>query len=471
MEVNRNIGNLTGIANSLDHIGDIYLKKEDFDRALNYYLEAWKVIHPVDEKYRKSKILNHLGMVYTKQKKYDMAYEKLRQSLDIALETNAQDLKQETLQSMSEYYAARGNFEQAYVLLTQYTQLRDSIFTINSHHISEMQMRYETGKRDKENKLLKNKIEIQNLELEKSHVKTWLSFLSFILVSIVGFFSYHRYLSKKKANIVLENKIKEALNKQEEQQQIIFHQASLSSLGELAAGMAHEINQPLQNLKLCTESIQLEFSNMGVVNEQIEIAIKEIYHDIDRLKRLINHVRIFSSQQKSHVNELFHVNPVIMDALSLVSKQVMKKGIQIELDLKKNLGQLKGNPYKFEQVVINLLSNAKDAILEKQEKTGDFSKKIKVETHRKNKSILLRVIDNGIGIQKDENMSVFKPFYTTKKLGYGTGLGLSIVNGIVKEMSGTISLVSEYQKGTKIEVKIPKHTINTPFRLRKKNHK
>jgi signal transduction histidine kinase len=148
----------------------------------------------------------------------------------------------------------------------------------------------------------------------------------------------------------------------------------------------------------------------------------------------------------------------ISNALTLLSRQYHKKGIQIDLNLKKNLGLVKGNPYKFEQVVINLLTNAKDAILEKQEKTGEFSKKIHIETYDENNSIILKVIDNGIGLEKKEKINVFKPFYTTKKLGSGTGLGLSIVYGIIKEMKGIITFDSEIQKGTEIEVRIPEDT-------------
>jgi C4-dicarboxylate-specific signal transduction histidine kinase len=340
--------------------------------------------------------------------------------------------------------------------MNEFTHLSDSIFTTNSHNIAAMQMRYETEKREKESNLLKSEINIQNLELEKSNLKNWLSTLSLVIVSIIGFFSYHRYNVKKKANVLLEKKIQGALQKQQEQQEIIFHQANLSSLGELSAGMAHEINQPLQGIKLATEALELDTRDICPENSNIKENIGEIYQGVERIKKIIDHVRVFASQQKNHIDEFFKTSTVIENALSLIGKQYLKSGIIVQTKLDSRIGQVKGNPYKYEQIVFNLLSNAKDAILEKEEKIKESIKKeIKIKTYRDESDIVLDVQDNGIGMTMEQKNSIFNPFFTTKKLGAGTGLGLSIVFGIVKEMSGKISVKSDYSVGTLIQVKIP----------------
>ena len=457
LEVHRAKNNKVGIANVLDLLGEIHYQNKDYIRALDSYKKAWETILNVEEKYRKTKITNHIGIVYTQLRKYNLAYQYLSKANRMAKDVKAQDLIQENLNAISDYYAAVNNYGQAYHYLSDFAELRDSIFTASSHHIAEMQMRYETEKREKENELLRNEIEIQKLALDKEHLKIWVAYLSLAIVSIISFFSYSRYRAKRRINIRLEETIEKALQKQKEQQEIIFHQANLTSLGELAAGMAHEINQPLQDIQLCTESLSLRIKELYPGDCAMQNDISEIYLDIDRIRNIVTHVRVFSSQQKNHINEYFTTNQVINNALSLVGKQYLKKGIKINLKLKKGIGYLKGNPYRVEQILINLLSNAKDALLEKQNKKKEaFEKIINIYTNTNNNNIILKIEDNGIGMKLDQKKNIFRPFFTTKKLGEGTGLGLSIVFGIVKDMNGSITVNSEIQKGTMVELKFPK---------------
>jgi C4-dicarboxylate-specific signal transduction histidine kinase len=184
--------------------------------------------------------------------------------------------------------------------------------------------------------------------------------------------------------------------------------------------------------------------------------IAEIYQDIDRIRNIVQHVRIFSSQQKNHVEELFEIKTVIEDALSMIGKQYLKNGITINLELKDKIGEIKGNPYKFEQVVINFLSNAKDALMDKEHKIDEaYTKQIFISTAQDEKDIIFKITDNGIGMEAEQKENIFRPFFTTKKLGEGTGLGLSIVYGIIKDMKGSITVESQHYEGTTIEVRIP----------------
>jgi len=470
LSIQTEISNKVGIARAYDLLGDIYQNENHNQKALKNYEKAWEVIANIDQKYRKTKIVHHLGVINKTIGKYDIAKKYLDESLFKARKIGAQDLVLDNLNALSEYYATLIDYKKAYQYLNEFTHLSDSIFTTNSQNIAGMQMRYETGKREKENDLLKSEIDIQNLELEKSILKNWLSALSLVIVSIIGFFSYHRYNVKKKANVLLEVKIKDALQKQQEQQEIIFHQANLSSLGELSAGMAHEINQPLQGIKLSTESLDLDTRDIDLENPNIKENISEIYQGVERIKKIIDHVRVFASQQKNHIDEYFKTSTVIENALSLVGKQYLKSGITFQTKLNGRIGQVKGNPYKYEQVVFNLLSNAKDALLEKEKNIKEsFNKKIKIKTYRDDTDIVLEVQDNGIGMTIEQKENIFNPFFTTKNLGDGTGLGLSIVFGIVKEMNGKILVESDYTIGTSIQVWIPR-TLKKNDKTKSKSH-
>ena len=405
-------------------------------------------------------------------KKFNLAKSYLIESRDSAVEIKTQDILLESISAFSDYYAATNNYEKAYEYLMRFTQLRDSIVIQSSHNIAEMQMRYEKGKQEKEKQILRDKIHIQGLELERNRLVRWLTALSLTLFTLISFWGYSRFQVKKRANIILESKIEQAMKDQEEQQKIIFHQASLSSLGELAASMAHEINQPLQDLKLCAEYVELYVRESGTPDTSLLNSIVDIYQDIERIKQIVDHVRIFSSQQKNHVDKLFTVNTVVDDALSMIGKQCTKHGIAVHLDLKKNTGRVKGNPFKLEQVLINILSNAKDALLAKDNKIREsFDKKITILAYKKENNIIIEIIDNGIGIKPELKDSIFKSFYTTKELGEGTGLGLSIVQGIIKEFKGDISINSEYLKGTTVEIRLPKYVRNLESKNKQLNLK
>jgi len=121
--------------------------------------------------------------------------------------------------------------------------------------------------------------------------------------------------------------------------------------------------------------------------------------------------------------------------------------------LDKNIPQLVGNTYKFEQVIVNLLTNAKDAVIEKKSKQAEYGEMIvEIKTYQENQFLIVEITDNGIGIENDDIHNIVLPFYTTKDEGKGTGLGLSICYQIITEMNGTIDITSDKVNGTKIKL-------------------
>ena len=287
--------------------------------------------------------------------------------------------------------------------------------------------------------------------------------LALFLFLGIAFIFYYRYRLKKRTNRELEIKIAEALKKQKEQQQIIVHQASLTSLGELAAGIAHEIKQPLQNILLTTESLDMENREEQPDREYIGKSVRDIYEDIKRIRFIINEISNFSRGQQEEMCEPFNINTRIKNAFSLARTKFSNRRIDVQFLLDEKIPEIKGNPYKFEQVMVNFFNNAKDAIEEKAEKSEEaFEKRMIVKSYSDGKNVIVEVNDNGIGVSDESKTNIFLPFFTTKALGKGTGLGLSISLGIIKEMNGFIELESTLMKGTTMRVKIPvndnKHT-------------
>jgi PAS domain S-box-containing protein len=231
----------------------------------------------------------------------------------------------------------------------------------------------------------------------------------------------------------------------------------LSALGEMSAGMAHEINQPLNTLSIVLDNILLEAKQEHMVSEEYILSKSEkIFNNILRIKNIIDHVRDFSRKQESTFLSQFWINKSITDTLSMVSEQFKMSEIEMVTALNDDLPMIEGNNYKFEQVILNLLINSKDALLEKRSRLAEpYPMSIHIRTTFNQVNILVEVEDNGCGIGKKHMDKVLQPFYTTKETGKGTGLGLSISYGLIHELNGRIDISSKVMSGTIISITLP----------------
>ena len=236
-----------------------------------------------------------------------------------------------------------------------------------------------------------------------------------------------------------------------------IHADRLTTLGEMAAGIAHEINQPLNIISLVMDKILFEIAKPEIVDVGfIKKKSDKIFENITRIRDIIDHVKAFSSSRDEHMLTAFNVNSSIVNATSMIVEQFKHHGINLNLQLEQQIPPIVGNTYKFEQVILNLLSNAKDAITEKKSKLDeDFEMLVGIRSWQENQGIFVEITDNGIGISKDDIHHIMLPFYTTKEEGKGTGLGLSICQQILKEMGGTIEITSESLHGTNIKLVLP----------------
>ncbi len=237
----------------------------------------------------------------------------------------------------------------------------------------------------------------------------------------------------------------------------MIHNARMLSLGEMAAGIAHEINQPLNIISITLENLILEvLENNSTDEKYIKMKAEKIFDNITRMRNIIDHIRSFSREHDDLIHGIFNIHDGITNAISMVAEQFKHRAIDLVLDFDKNIQPIPGDIYKFEQVILNLVTNAKDAIEEKQKGNKTSGNKfVKICTRQDEKSIYVEVEDNGIGIKSAEIEKVLMPFYTTKDTGKGTGLGLSISYGIIREMQGTIVILSKRTVGTTIQITLP----------------
>jgi C4-dicarboxylate-specific signal transduction histidine kinase len=403
---------------------------------------------------------------------YPQARKHLSQGLRIAKKIKAKDLVLNNYQSLAKYYEKTGNYEKAFKTHKKYADLKDSLFIKNQSDITDLQIDYFTKKIKEENELLQKDLAISQLEAEKQKLLTTTFLLGLLIVLVATIAVFYLYRRKKNMNQILQKKIDAALRAQREQQQIIVHQAGLNSLGELSAGMAHQMSQPLQNIILSIQQLELNLQENSSPDQDNAQIFTEIYEDMRRLQYTIDHIRLFSSRQQEEYTELFSIDESINNAYRMVKKQYHKLNITMELELAPELPELTGNPFKLEQVMLNLLSNAKDAVVYRQNKSENgYVKKIKLKTYAINNQVVLEIRDNGSGIQIADQPKIFFPFFTTKKLGEGQGLGLSIANSIVKSFGGYIEVHSAVDYGTTVKVCLPVNGKLPEKRVHEKNIK
>jgi histidine kinase len=247
------------------------------------------------------------------------------------------------------------------------------------------------------------------------------------------------------------------ITKRLETEQQLIQASKMATLGEMATGVAHELNQPLTVIKTASRFFMRKIAkNEKIEDEVISTMATEIDSYVDRATKIINHMRQFGRQSDVSL-ERVQVNSILERALEILGQQLKVRGIEVVWDLTSDLPLILADPDRLEQVFINLLINARDAIDEKGQSQAHQkgTKTITLKTSTDDTVITVEVTDTGPGIPASMLERIFEPFFTTKKVGQGTGLGLSISYGIVKDCKGSIRAVSGENEGTSFIIKFP----------------
>ncbi|MBF0315936.1 MAG: response regulator [Oligoflexia bacterium] len=231
----------------------------------------------------------------------------------------------------------------------------------------------------------------------------------------------------------------------------LAHSEKLASIGVLVAGVAHEINNPLTIIQGFNSIIKeiLINDNGEKQKENIFSLLKKQDIAVDRISNIVNGLRKYTAIDSNNL-ELIEINKTLKETMSICEAIYKQSDISIELFLSPSPLHIYGNNGKLQQVVMNILHNAKDAIEEK----GVYGK-IKVEAFGNDDKCIIKIQDNGIGISDEIINKLFDPFYTTKKIGEGTGLGLAISQSIIVSFGGKINFESKKNLGTVCLIEIP----------------
>jgi len=232
-----------------------------------------------------------------------------------------------------------------------------------------------------------------------------------------------------------------------EKQEQLVQAGKLATLGELTTGVAHELNNPLNNIGLFVGNVLDQLRGGDLEPARVEQELESAMEQVQKATAIISHLRTFGRAAPVSLAEV-DVDEVIERSLLLMQEQLRLRGIEVELDLCSEELVVLGNAIQLEQVFINLLTNARDAL------DGSRGKTIRVATSRDAEWIRIRFADTGPGIPRELEQRIFDPFFTTKEVGTGTGLGLSITYSIVKEHGGSIA-VEPTRRGAAFLIELP----------------
>lgn len=462
------------MVSALIGMGDVYFGQQFFRKAVDTYNRSYDMALKLNLEDQQVASLVNISRCFNAFGDFPSSQDYLIRALSIARKGGLSSSAADVYMYLSELNEREGRIAQALDYYKLWAELRDSIYSEESgQKLARMQILYEISQKERENEILRQNNEISSLTLVKTRYQRMgfiiLAFFLFVVVVLLTFFyqSKRQQLQKQKEteqrivelNKNLERRLISEVKKQEKQQLLLAQKSKLESLGTLTAGIAHEVNQPLGGISMGVENIYMRVWQKDLTEEYLKEKILFIIDNVERIKRIIEQIRKFSRAQKSVTLERVDVNETVKSALLMMETQFSSHQVGLKLNLVSEMEPVVADKTKLEQVILNLLSNAKYAVEEKAlhvEEPESYEKMVEVTTYEDDEAAYIVVLDNGSGIKQKDLEKVFDPFFTTKKQDQGTGLGLSVSYGYIKDILGDINVESSEGLFTKFEVRIPK---------------
>jgi PAS domain S-box-containing protein len=238
----------------------------------------------------------------------------------------------------------------------------------------------------------------------------------------------------------------------------LIQASKMTNLEKMSAGIAHEINQPLNAIKMGSEYLcMMREKKREIKDQELGLVLREISIQVSRAAEIVGRLKTFS-RKADFSREVININDCVRSVNKIIGRQITLQNIDLLLELDRSILPIKAHNNRMEQVIFNLVTNARDAVNERIETTKDIERgRITISSFSDQKTVGLDISDNGTGIESDRLDLIFESFYTTKEMGEGLGLGLPIIQGIVRDYHGTISVKSSPGNGACFTIMFPAH--------------
>lgn len=471
LSINSEIGEMHAMAQNLNNIGNIYKDKKEFQLAINYYKKALKINRKDNDKYEIVQNLNNLAEVSIELDYFDQAKKYLDEAEEILFTIKINQLILENLNIYGKYFTKTENYKLALDNKNKYISMRDSLFF--SSRIKQFDQLKTLANAEKEVQKVEFLKELNSVQIEKIKILRAIQFGGgFLILFILAllFIVIRDLKIKRKLNLSLHkhaleeetlneelksineelhaqrNNLEDTLLNLKETQNQLVHSEKMASLGLLASGIAHEINNPLNFIKGGAFGLEQYFNeNLQQHKADVQPLIEGINTGIERAANIVKSLNHYNRKSDLIFREC-DIHSIIDNCLIILQNQI-KKRIDVKKEYTPDKYRLLGQEGKLHQVMLNILSNAVQAI----ENNGT----INIKTVLLHQKIEILISDTGCGISSENISKVFDPFFTTKEPGCGTGLGLSISYNIIDEHNGNIDVKSSLGKGTEFRIELP----------------
>ncbi len=470
----KEIGDQKGLNECHGGLADLYLRTRQYSKSKQYYEECLNYFIKQDNREGVALDKYGLGMVYLNTGNQDLAKKYFHEAFDESKTGKYFQVIIKTSQALMSVYESENDYANAFRFQTEYYTVRDSVYNIeNERKMANLQY-------DLDRSIQQSAIESTNQKLSKEKTVRYLLIIGVGLLIILVVMAYQRYRFKHRTNMQLQTtneSLEQVLKDLRITQKQLVQSEKLASLGQLTAGIAHELNNPINfvsgNIKPLKKDIE---EILGVTNKmEIMLADKKFENEFNQIKQLkesidfentlaemnklmigieegskrtaqiVKGLRNFSRTDEEEMKKS-SINEGIDSTLILLQNKLRHQNIEV-IKSEGNIPMINCYPGQLNQVFMNLLTNAIDAI--------GSDGKIFISTTVERNQLKISVRDTGSGINDEVKQKIFDPFFTTKEVGKGTGLGLSISYGIIEKHNGTLDLKSVQGKGTEFVILLP----------------
>jgi signal transduction histidine kinase/Tfp pilus assembly protein PilF len=513
LKISEEIGDRRGLSICYVNIGNVFLKKANYDKAIEYFKKTLKISEELGNKEVQATTHGNLAQLHlsladsssgTKRENHQKsAMMHGEKAYSLARELGGLPSINQAAATLQLVYTKMERYKEALRYADIYISTRDSLFSDEKTKIlAELNTRYETEKKQQELEKQLLLIEKHEFNSHRQRLQRNFALAGSVLLILLALFIFRGYYIKKESNKIISEKnillqqaneeisatmetlaqqneeLRQQRNQIERAQKHLVQSEKMASIGVLTAGIAHEINNPMNFVYAGVNSLLRDFSDLDqILRELIKLNNDEPGHTeiINRIKekmvesdfsdtyaaivQTLNDIRLGAQRTSEIVEGLRNFSRAenevwgnvnihrLLDGLLILLNDTYKDRIQIVKNYDENLREVECKPGKINQIFMNLITNAIDAI----EKEGTIT----ITTKTTDNEVEISFKDSGTGIAEEEQSKIFDPFFTTKPIGKGVGLGLAIAHAIVQEHQGSINVISQPGKGAEFKIVLP----------------
>jgi signal transduction histidine kinase len=459
----------------LNTIGNVYLKNKDYNTARNYFDSSIAASIAANSLLELPAVYLSLAELYRSEGKIDSAIQFAKKAIAGGDRVGGFEVMNQSYHTLYKLYEAKPDRDSAYAYLQLDKKLGDSLNAAEKAKI----YAYQDISFSEQMKLREEAYQQNERE---SRIRTYILIGGIGVIMIIAFLLYRNNLNRRKANLLLQkqneeieaqkNNVEQALNALKSTQAQLIQSEKMASLGELTAGIAHEIQNPLNfvnNFSEVSEEMIIEAIGNRQEAEENSPVVGELLTDIKQNLTKINHHgkradaivkgMLQHSRSTTGNRELTDVNDLVDEYVKLSFHAFRGKDyafdVKLQTDFDPAVGAIELAPQEIGRVLLNILNNAFYAVNDRKKKNPAFAPEVIVQTKKTGKGTEISIKDNGGGIPENIISKIFQPFFTTKPTGQGTGLGLSLAYDIVKAHSGEIKIDNRQDEGVEFTITLP----------------